>query len=179
MAAFSQRIPALAKALAWSPTPFRRVRPSDRDWPSAASWEKLKLQVGGRLEPVQFPLAACQSSFESAGCQAVVKNIRNPYYVGDQPGLTETSGWVDAWVSKPSAYVVAARTADDIAAAVNFARENRRIETMAKAFPRKALRTEHQNDRLRRWSAPGPGLVWLLRCAFGRIRTRRRTRRYR
>jgi hypothetical protein len=31
---------------------------------------------------------------------------------------------VDAWVSKPSVYVVAARNADHIAAAVTFAREN-------------------------------------------------------
>jgi len=151
MAAFSQRVPALAKALAWSPTPFRRVRPSDRDWPSAASWEKLKLQVGGRLEPVQFPLAACQSSFESAGCQAVVKNIRNPYYVGDQPGLTETSGWVDAWVSKPSAYVVAARTADDIAAAVNFARENR-LRLVVKGGGHSYQGTSNSADSLLIWT---------------------------
>ncbi len=33
-------------------------------------------------------------------------------------------GWVDAWVTKPSVYAVAARNASDIAAAVNFAREN-------------------------------------------------------
>jgi FAD/FMN-containing dehydrogenase len=33
-------------------------------------------------------------------------------------------GWVDAWVSKPSVYAVAARNANHISAAVNFAREN-------------------------------------------------------
>ena len=33
-------------------------------------------------------------------------------------------GWVDAWATKPSVYAVAARNAHDIAAAVNFAREN-------------------------------------------------------
>lgn len=33
-------------------------------------------------------------------------------------------GWVDAWSTKPSVYAVAARSAADIAAAVNFAREN-------------------------------------------------------
>src|SRR5262249_16830492 len=32
--------------------------------------------------------------------------------------------WVDAWTTQPSAYAVAARNANDIAAAVNFAREH-------------------------------------------------------
>lgn len=103
---------------------LHRVRVSDSSWPSAAAWEKLKRQVGGQLIPVQFPLAACQSSSDSAACQDVLNNLSNPYYIGDQPGLTQTLGWVNAWVTNPSVYAVAARNADDIAAAVNFAREN-------------------------------------------------------
>jgi FAD/FMN-containing dehydrogenase len=58
------------------------------------------------------------------GCKALFANVRNPYYIGDSPGITQTLGWVDAWETKPSVYAVAARNADDIAAAVNFAREN-------------------------------------------------------
>jgi FAD/FMN-containing dehydrogenase len=104
--------------------PFRRVRSSDPLWPSAANWEKLKQQVGGQLIPVQFPLSACQTASDSASCVDTLKNLSNPYYIGDQPGLTQTLGWVNAWVTKPSVYAVAARNADDIAAAVNFAREN-------------------------------------------------------
>src|SRR5580658_8159312 len=107
-----------------SSTLVRRVRSSDPSWPSAAAWEKLKQQVGGQLFPVQFPLAACQSAPDGAACQDVLKNLDNPYYIGDQPGLTQTLGWVNAWVTKPSVYAVAARNADHIAAAVNFAREN-------------------------------------------------------
>jgi FAD/FMN-containing dehydrogenase len=104
--------------------PFRRARSSDPAWPSAANWEKLKQQVGGQLIPVEFPLAACVGSSDSAACQQVLNNLDNPYYVGDQPGLTQTLGWVNAWVTKPSVYAVAARSAEDVAAAVNFAREN-------------------------------------------------------
>ena len=63
--------------------------------------------------PVDFPIT-----------KLLEENIRNPYYIGDQPGLTQTLGWVDAWATKPSVYAVAARNANDIAAAVNFAREN-------------------------------------------------------
>lgn len=102
----------------------RRVRPSDPSWPSAASWEKLKQKVGGRLVPVEFPLAACQSAPAGASCQDILKDLHNPYYIGDQPGLTQTLGWVNAWTTQPSVYAVAARDAADMAAAVNFARAN-------------------------------------------------------
>ena len=59
----------------------------------------------------------------SDAAKQLLQNIKNPYYIGDQPGLTETFGWLDGWATKPSVYAVAART-QDIAAAVNFARDN-------------------------------------------------------
>jgi hypothetical protein len=80
----------------------RRVRPSDPTWPTAESWEKLKQQVGGHLIPVQSPLVACANGSDSASCQEVLKNLQNPYYIGDQPGATQTSGWVDGWMPAPS-----------------------------------------------------------------------------
>jgi FAD/FMN-containing dehydrogenase len=105
-------------------TAIRRVRPSDPGWPSKEAWKRLNDAVGGNLIPVEFPLNACLSSSESADCKALFANVKNPYYIGDNPGITQTLGWVDAWETKPSVYAVAARNADDIAAAVNFAREN-------------------------------------------------------
>src|SRR5271157_3028582 len=105
-------------------TASRRVRPTDPAWPGAASWEKLKQQVGGNLIPVQFPLAECQTAPTGSQCQELFANLSNPFYIGDQPGITQTLGWANAWATKPSVYAVAARSADDIAAAVNFAREN-------------------------------------------------------
>lgn len=60
----------------------------------------------------------------NATCKHVFESLRNPYYIGDQAGVTQTLGWVDAWATKPSVYAVAARNAGDIAAAVDFAREN-------------------------------------------------------
>jgi len=101
-----------------------RRRPSDANWPPQAAWKRLNDEVDGNLIPVEFPIVACVKDTGSAGCQNLFNNIHNPYYIGDQPGLTQTLGWVDAWVSKPSVYVVAASNADHIAAAVNFAREN-------------------------------------------------------
>ncbi len=112
-----------ARTAARSPmSPGPRVRPSDPDWPSFESWEMLKQQVGGGLIRVQSPLAACQSAPDSAACQAVLKDLQNPYFIGDEPGATQTTGWLDGWTSTPSAYAVAARNTADVVAAVNFAR---------------------------------------------------------
>jgi FAD/FMN-containing dehydrogenase len=100
----------------------RRVRPGDPAWPSAASWNRLNRDVGGRLILVESPLAPCQATPGSPACAVVVRRLKNPYYLGDQPGLTQTSGWLDGWTSAPSVYAVAARETADVVAAVNFAR---------------------------------------------------------
>lgn len=104
--------------------PRSRVRPSDPDWPSEAQWNRLRGDVGGSLIKVRSPLAACVDAPSGARCADVFKALRNPYYLGDEVGLTQTLGWVDGWTSRPSAYAVAALTTGDVAAAVNFAREN-------------------------------------------------------
>ncbi|MEJ0066980.1 MAG: FAD-binding protein [Caulobacteraceae bacterium] len=69
--------------------------------------------TGGRLAPVSVP--------KQDGPEAKAL-LSNPFYIGDQPGLTESSGWLDAWRSSPSAYAVAAESAADVAATVRFAR---------------------------------------------------------
>jgi FAD/FMN-containing dehydrogenase len=102
----------------------RRVRPSDPSWPTAASWEKLKQQVGGHLIAVSSPLAPCTDAPGSAACAARVEEMKNPYFIGEQAGGTQTSGWLDGWTSAPSSYAVVARSTEDVVAAVNFARDN-------------------------------------------------------
>jgi hypothetical protein len=101
-----------------------RVRPSDPGWPSKEAWKRLNDSVDGNLIPVDSPINACLSSYDSADCRAFLANVRNPYYIGDSPGVTQTLGWVDAWETKPSVYAVAASSAAHIAAAVSFAREH-------------------------------------------------------
>lgn len=105
-------------------TTFRRRRPSDAAWPPASAWKRLNDAVGGNLLRVNCPLAPAKIDPAGAAAELLSENMRNPYYIGDQLGLTQTLGWVDAWATKPSVYAVAARNADDIAEAVNFAREN-------------------------------------------------------
>ena len=108
----------------WANTSFTRRRPSDATWPSDAAWKRLKDAVGGNLIRVDFPLSTLKTDPNSDAAKQLVENLKNPYYIGDEPGLTQTLGWVDAWATHPSIYAVAARNANDIAAAVNFAREN-------------------------------------------------------
>jgi FAD/FMN-containing dehydrogenase len=98
-----------------------RVRPGEPGWPSPAEWDGLNQAVGGRLLKLQSPFAHCPS----AACDEALKHIKNPFYIGDQPALTQTSGWGGAWRSLPSAYAVAAESTADVVAAVRFAREHR------------------------------------------------------
>ena len=104
--------------------PLRRRRPSDADWPSKAAWKRLNDEVDGNLIPVEFPIDACIKDADGTECKNLIGDIKNPYFVGDHPGLTQTLGWVDAWFTKPSVFAVAAKDANHVAAAVNFAREN-------------------------------------------------------
>jgi FAD/FMN-containing dehydrogenase len=101
-----------------------RVRLGDPAWPSEASWDQLNHDVAGRLIKVRSPLADCVGGTPDAACEQVFKELKNPYYLGDEVGLTQSLGWVGAWTSEPSVYAVAAKTTQDVVAAVNFARTN-------------------------------------------------------
>jgi FAD/FMN-containing dehydrogenase len=104
--------------------PQARVRLGDPAWPSEASWDQLDRDVEGRLVKVRSPLADCIGGTPDAACEQLFKELKNPYYLGDEVGLTQSLGWVGAWTSEPSVYAVAAKTTRDVVAAVNFAREN-------------------------------------------------------
>lgn len=101
-----------------------RVRPGDPGWPSMDMWDELNRAVGGRLIRVASPLEACTEAPSGEVCRETFRKLKNPYYLGDEPGLTQTLGWADAWVSRPSVYAVSAETTADVVAAVNFARTN-------------------------------------------------------
>jgi FAD/FMN-containing dehydrogenase len=101
-----------------------RIRPAGSDWPSEASWDRLSQKIRGKLVKVQSRLAECVEAPTSASCAQIFKELKNPYYLGDEVALTQSLGWVGAWTSRPSSYAVAAETTDDVVAAVNFAREN-------------------------------------------------------
>ncbi|HZK91416.1 MAG TPA: FAD-binding protein [Stellaceae bacterium] len=172
--------PGLASA-----KPLSRVRPGDAAWPSLAHWDELRQRTGGRLIEVRSPLAVCRETPVGADCRTLFKELKNPYFIGDEVGLTQTTGWIDAWNLQESAYAVAAETTSDIVAVVDFARSHN-LRLVVKGGGHSYLGTSNAPDSLLIWtrrmydievhedfvahgsdSAPqpavtvGPGAIWM------------------
>jgi FAD/FMN-containing dehydrogenase len=130
---------------------IRRVRPGTAGWPDAAAWRNLNDAVGGNLFEVSPLFGACQADMKGAACQNALKNIRNPFFVGDQPGGTQVSGWLDAWTPAASVYAVRVRNAAEVAAAVNFAREHE-LRLVVKGTGHSYLGTSNAPDSLLVWT---------------------------
>jgi FAD/FMN-containing dehydrogenase len=110
----------------------------------------LEERFGSRLLDVGAPLAACLAGPGEQECAAALASLRNPYAVEDNPGAFHTTGWHGAYVSAHSQRAVAAESAADIAAAVDFARDHG-VELVIKG-------TGH--DFLGRSSAPDALMIW-------------------
>jgi FAD/FMN-containing dehydrogenase len=154
------------------------VRPSEAGWPTDAEWRALSGKIGGRLEPVSIPALPSESAR---------KLLSNQIWLGDQPGLTEISGWVDAWTSAPSAYVVKAKTAADVSTAVRFA-ARRGVRMVVKGGGHSYLGGSNAPDSLLIWtrgmdviemhdaftpigcdSSPVPAVSVGAGCTWGRV----------
>src|SRR5262249_35988613 len=61
------------------------------------NWQSLKDQVGERLIQVRSPLAPCTTDGAGEACSAALKSLQNPFFNEDEPGATQTTGWLDAW----------------------------------------------------------------------------------
>ena len=133
------------------PNKFKRVRPGDPLWPSPKKWEQLNKAVNGNLVKIESPLVACKSSNDKAACTELFKNLKNPYFIGDNPALTQSSGWLDAWRSEPSVYAVAASSTADVVAAVNFARNNN-LRLVVKGGGHSYQGTSNSADSLLIWT---------------------------
>ncbi|MEM8664705.1 MAG: FAD-dependent oxidoreductase, partial [Pseudomonadota bacterium] len=118
--------------------------------PPADAWQTLREAVGGRLIEPTSPLAPCIEAPGSAACNARLALMENPFFLQDEPGGQQTNGWLDAWTVEVSPYAVAAESAQDIAAAVNFAREHG-VKLVVKGSG---------HDYLGRNCAPDSLLVW-------------------
>jgi len=143
--------PLLDKLFPTASPAFRRVRPGDPGWPSSEAWEALRQRVGGRLVSVASPLAPCVGAPGSAACTARLAEMQNPYFISEQPGGTQLSGWLDAWTPAPSVYAVAAENAQDVAAAVDFARGHR-LRLVVKGTGHSYLGTSNAPDSLLVWT---------------------------
>ncbi len=129
----------------------QRVRPTDSAWPSDASWIRLRDEVGGNLIEVHALFGPCQAEPIGAACLGALGNIGNPCWIGDQAAGTEVSGWLGAWTPAPSAYALKARNAADVAAGVNFARNNN-LRLVIKGGGHSYLGTSNAPDSLLIWT---------------------------
>ncbi len=100
---------------------------------------------------MRSPIDVCRDAPDSQACRDVFRQLKNPYAIGDNPALTQTSGWVDAWTAQPSVYAVAAETTADVAAAVNFARENN-VRLVVKGGGHSYLGASNAADSLLIWT---------------------------
>jgi FAD/FMN-containing dehydrogenase len=142
-------LPAAAKsAPATSGSP--RVRPGDPGWPSDSEWDGLRQEVGGNLLRLHSPFESCASRAVE-DCAKLFKALKNPYFLGDDPALTQTLGWVDAWTSRPSVYAVAAKSSADVVAAVNFARAHN-LRLVVKGGGHSYLGQSNATDSLLIWT---------------------------
>ena len=78
----------------------RRPRPGDAAWPDASAWARLAHSVDQRLVAIHSPLTAACADPAPGACERLFAALKNPFFVGDQPGLTQTLGWVGAWTSR-------------------------------------------------------------------------------
>ncbi len=124
--------------------------PNQSCWPTQAQWDALNKQVNGHLQQGHSPLSPCMKNSNSMACKAILNQLKNPYFIESQPGATQSNGWVDAWQSTVSPYVVAVENVQEIAAAVNFARKHS-LKLVVKG-------TGH--DYLGRSNAPNSLLIW-------------------
>jgi FAD/FMN-containing dehydrogenase len=139
-----------------SNTPFHRVRPGDIDWPSKKSWDMLNQQVEGRLRKIESPLESCNLSTKS--CSEVFQKMKNPFFISEQPSLTQTLGWADAWTSSNSVYAIEAEKTADIVAGINFARE-KNLRLVVKGGAHSYQGRSNARDSLLIWTRPMNGVT--------------------
>ena len=144
---------SLAPALPAGAVPFRRTRPMDAGWPTQQQWDALKAGVGGNLSKPTALFSSCTADANGADCVAAKKELGNPYFIGDQAGGTQVSGWEGAWSPAPSAYAVAAHKPADIVAAVNFARDHK-LRLAVKGGGHSYQGTSNAPDSLLVWTRP-------------------------
>ena len=102
-----------------------RSRPGDSAWPSEASWDRLGRDVEGRLRQGAVAVRGVPGNAIGLELRASVQGIEEPLLSRRRDRADAIPRQVDAWNSRPSAYAVAAKTKDDVVAAVDFARQNK------------------------------------------------------
>jgi FAD/FMN-containing dehydrogenase len=82
----------------------------------------LAKHFGTRLLPVDPPIRV--AGREGGIDEDALANLRNPFFIEEQPGGYHTTGWFGAFDVRSGSHAVEARSAGDIADTVRYAREH-------------------------------------------------------
>lgn len=80
--------------------------------PGRGAWAALEQQLQGRLLTPQLPWRNATA--------AVLKKLRNPFWIQAQPEGLQSTGWLGGWTAVASTRAIAAESAADLAAGVRF-----------------------------------------------------------
>lgn len=83
-----------------------RCSPATPCWPLPADWQRFGASLHGKLEQPRSPLAPCRVDAAGEACAAALRDSRNPFSLQDQPGGTQSTGWLGAWTAAASAFAV-------------------------------------------------------------------------
>ena len=133
--------------------PSGRARPGTAAWPREGDWDGLRQAVGGRLSKIVSPWEAAAKAPDSPETLALFKAVRNSFHNSETPAFTQSLGWIDAWISKPSEYMVAAESAADVAEAVKFATAHN-LRLVVKGGGHSYLGGSNAPDSLLIWTKP-------------------------
>jgi hypothetical protein len=115
-----------------------KIVPSSPEWPAESAWAALNATIAGRLMKPLAPAAAChrdQPNYDASECEEITSRFKVGSFHTDHPTSSMWQNY-NNYSCMPDAaapcsntgypvYVVAARSAQDVQAAVNFARKNR------------------------------------------------------
>jgi hypothetical protein len=114
-----------------------RVVPSSPEWPAESAWAALNATVAGRLLKPLAPAAACHRNmpnYDPEACEQITNRFKLGSFHTDHPTSSMWQNYNNYSCMPDTAapcssngypvYVVGAKSAQDIQAAVNFARTN-------------------------------------------------------
>lgn len=89
------------------------------EWPSESEWQGLQKRIQGKVIGVSSPKLIYQPHKWSKN-----KNL-SPFFLEQQPGATQSSGWLNAWKSAISPHAVAVENTNDVVQTILFAKKHR------------------------------------------------------
>ena len=128
---------------------FTRTRPGQPRWPSPEEWQVLQKSLIGKLMKLEDPFSKC--NHDSAKAAELFDSLNNPYFISDNPALTQTTGWLNAWQTRTSIYAVEAASARDVSSAVKFANKHH-LRLVVKGSGHSYQGTSNAPDSLLIWT---------------------------